>query len=243
VFLTTAALGLVVGVAVLAQGAVRALPERTEATSTFRGLASSLGAVVVNRRVVLLALVNAAGLAIGVSLLVWAPSFLQDVHGSSELLSLYLIAGLGAAQLLASPLGAVAANRWSKIAVIVASLALMVGATALEGVAPGIPLAVTLVLLAGFFSMTIFSPMMAYLPLVVTRPEQVGAATGFNTAMGFLGSLVAPWIFGLLLDAGGKSPGAYVAAFLMLAAFGVAALIGMAFFRAPGTVETSASDP
>jgi hypothetical protein len=50
--------------------------------------------------------------------------------------------------------------------------------------------------------------------------------------MGFSGSLLAPWIFGAFLDAGHKSHGAYIAGFLMLAAFGVAATAGMTFFRA-----------
>jgi MFS family permease len=233
VFLTTAALGLVVGIAALCQKAVRALPAQSAATTSLRGLAGSLGAVAVNRRVMLLALTNTAALAMGVSLLVWAPSFLRDIHGSSEAVSLYLVAGLGAAQFAGSPLGAAGAGRWGKTPVIVGSLMIMVVATAVEGVVPGMILAFAMVLVTGFFSMFFFPPMLAYVPEVVLRPEQVGAATGINTLMGFTGSLVAPWIFGLFLDAGNKSHGAYIAGFLMLAAFGVVAVIGMAFFRAP----------
>jgi MFS family permease len=234
VFLATAGLGLVVGIAALSQKAVRALPAQSAATTSLRGLAGSLGAVVVNRRVMLLGFTNTAALAMGVSLLVWAPSFLRDVHGSSEAISLYLVAGLGAAQFASSPVGAGAAGRWGKTPVIVGSLAVMVAATAVVGVVPGVILAFVMVLLTGFFSMFFFPPMQAYLPEVVLRPEQVGSATGINTLMGFTGSLVAPWVFGLFLDAGHKSHGAYIAGFLMLAAFGVAATIGMAFFRVPG---------
>ena len=47
--------------------------------------------------------------------------------------------------------------------------------------------------------------MMGYLPEVVAKREQVGPATGINTAMGFVGSLIAPWLFGLFLDAGNQS--------------------------------------
>ena len=237
VFLTTAALGLVVGIAALSQKAVRTLPAQSAATTSLRGLASSLGAVVVNRRVMLLALTNTAALAIGVSLLVWAPSFLRDIHGSSEAISLYLVAGLGAAQFAGSPVGAGAAGRWGKTPVIVGSLVVMVAATAVVGVVPSVLLAFAMVLLTGFFSMFFFPPMQAYLPEVVLRPEQVGAATGLNTLMGFTGSLVAPWVFGLFLGAGHKSHGAYFAGFLMLAAFGVAATVGMAFFRAPAKLS------
>jgi MFS family permease len=233
VFLTTAGLGLVVGIAALSQKAVRALPRHSAATTSLRGLGRSLGAVAVNRRVMLLALTNTAALAMGVSLLVWAPSFLRDVHGTGEAVSLYLVAGLGAAQFAGSPLGAAASGRWGKALVIVGSLVVMVVATALVGVAPGVILVFAMVLITGFFSMFFFPPMLAYVPEVVSGPEQVGAATGINTLMGFAGSLVAPWIFGMFLDAGHKSHGAYIGGFLMLAAFGVVAVIGMAFFRAP----------
>jgi MFS family permease len=231
VFLTTAGLGLVAGVAVLAQTAVRARPRHPEGATTLRGLAVSLGAVITNRNVLLLGLTNTAALAIGVGILAWTPSFLQDVHGSGEAVSVYLVAGLGAAQLLGNPLGAMAAARWGKFWVIVGSLAIMVVVTGIVAILPGVPLAFVMVLLAGFFSMFFFPPMLGYLPEVVAKPEQVGPATGINTVMGFAGSLIAPWIFGLFLDTGGQSRNSYLAGYAMLAAFGVAAVIGMAFFK------------
>ncbi|MFH0915851.1 MAG: MFS transporter [bacterium] len=231
VFLTTAGLGVLVGAAALSQRAVRALPRHPEGATTLRGLAGSLGATITNRRVLLLGFANTAGLAIGVGILVWTPSFLQDVHRSSESISVYLVAGLGAAQLLGNPMGAIAARRWNKLGVIIASLLGMVVVTAVVGIVPGVPITFAMVLLVGFFSMLFFPPMLGYMPEVVAKPEQVGPATGINSAMGFAGSLIAPWIFGLFLDAGGQSSRSYLAGYLMLAAFGVAALIGLAFFK------------
>ena len=93
------------------------------------------------------------------------------------------------------------------------------------------PLVFVMVLLAGFFSMTYFPPMISYLPEVVEKPWQVGPATGLNTALGFAGSMLFPWFFGLLLDAGDSSRAAYIVGYLMLAAFGVVAVAGMAFFK------------
>ena len=233
VFLVTAGVGLVVGIAALSLRAVRALPQHPEGATTLRGLGRSLGAVAVNRRVMLLAFTNTAGLAIGVGLLQWAPGFLEHIHGTSEAVSFYLVAaGLGAAQLLGNPLGAVAAGRWGRYFVITGSLVVISVATILVGAVPGLILAFTMVLAAGFFTMFFFPPMLAYIPEVVRKPEQVGAATGMNTLLGFAGSMVAPWIFGLLLDAGNGSRSAYLWGFLMLAAFGVAAIIGMLFFGA-----------
>jgi MFS family permease len=153
------------------------------------------------------------------------------VHGSAETISVYLVAGLGAAQLVGNPLGAVAAHRWGKFGAIFWSLIVMTVGTVLVALVPGVPLIFVMVLVVGCFSMLLFPPMMSYMPEVVARPEQVGPATGINTAMGFVGSLVAPWLFGLFLDAGNQSESAYMAGYVMLAAFGVAAIIGMVFFR------------
>jgi hypothetical protein len=41
---------------------------------------------------------------------------------------------------------------------------------------------------------------------------------GVHTIMGFAGSLVAPWLFGLALDVGDRSISAYLAWYLVLAA-------------------------
>jgi MFS family permease len=235
VFLTTAGLGLIVGIAALSQKAVRALPSHPEGATTLRGLVTSTAAVLGNRKVMLLGLTNTAALAVGVGILAWTPSFLHGIHGSSEAISVYLVAGLGAAQLLGNPLGAAAMARMGKFWVIVGSMIVMMVATAIAGIVPGVPLAFAMVLLVGFFSMFYFPPMLGYLPEVVAKPEQVGPATGVNTVMGFAGSLIAPWIFGLFLDAGSRSPKSYVAGYLMLAVFALAGIVGMAFFGRRGT--------
>jgi len=230
VFLTTAGLAFVIGLAALSQRAIRTRPKYPEGATTFRGLATALGSVITNRKVLLLSLVNAAALAIGVVVLVWTPKFLQNIHGSDEAISLYLVAGLGVAQTLGNPLGAVATARWGKYAVIVSSVTVMLVATALIGFVPGIPLVFIMVLLVGFFSMTYFPPMIGFMPEVVAKPWQVGPATGLNTSLGFLGSTLFPWFFGLLLDAGQSSRGSYVVGYLMLAAVGVVSVVGMLFF-------------
>lgn len=234
VFLVTAGLGLAVGIAAMAQRPVRARPEHPEGATSVRGLAQATAAVFTNRRVLTLGLINAAALATGVGILQWTPQFLQDMRYSGEAVSVYLVAGLGAAQLLGNPLGAMASSRWGKFAVIMWSLAVMLLVTGAVGASPAAGVAFVLVLLAGFFSMTYFPPMISYLPEVVDKPWQVGPATGVNTVMGFAGSMIAPWLFGLFLDLGGRARAAYVFGYLMLAAFGVFALLAMVFFRRGG---------
>jgi MFS family permease len=235
VFLATAGLGLAAGVAALSQKAVRALPRHEEGVTALRGLAVSLGAVVTNHRVILLGLANAAGLALGVGATAWAPSFLQDIHLSSEETSMYLIAGLGAGQLLGNPAGVWAFARWGKFRVLVGGVFLTMVPTVIVGLMPGAVSAAAMVIVAGFFGMLYFPAMLAYVPEVVKKPEQVGPATGIVTLMGFIGSLVAPWFFGLILDHGGQSRHAYTTGFAMLGAFGVASLVSLVFFK-PGNV-------
>jgi MFS family permease len=244
VFLTTAGLAFLVGVGAMSQKAVRALPKHPEGVTTLRGLVRSLGSVIKDYRVLLAGFANTADLVVSVGVLVWAPSFLEETQGASAATALYLVAGLGLAQVIGNPLGAVASVKWGKYWTITLSLVAMMVVTAVEGVVPGIIAGFVLVLLNGFFSMVLFPPMMSMLPDIVKKPEHVGPATGINSFMGFVGSMIAPWLFGRILDASKPagqitapaSGGAYVAAFAMLAAFAFAAFIGMLFFR-PRQVE------
>ena len=198
-------------------------------------LAHSMKAAVRNYRVLLVGFANTAELAVAVGLLAWGPLFLKDVHGAGGSTAFYLMAALGAAQLVGNPVGAAASGRWGKYLVIVGALLGMAILAGVEGFVPGLAVAFCLILLAGFLSMFYFPAMLAYLPEVVKNPEEVGPATGINTIMGFAGSMVAPWIFGHLLDLGHKSAHAYAGGFMVLTAFCLAALVGMFFFR-PGSV-------
>lgn len=230
VFLTTAGLAFVVGLAALSQKAIRMKPSHPEGATTVRGLLAATGSVITNRKVLLLGFINAAALAVGVSVLAFTPSFLQDVHGSGEDISLYLLAGLGAAQVFGNPTGAWATARWGKFAVILMSMIPMVIVTAVVGVVPGTALVFVMVLLAGFFSMSYFPPMLSYMPQVVSKPWQVGPATGLNTALGFGGSMLFPYFFGLIIKGGENSRSSYIVAYMMLAVFALVGTLSMAFF-------------
>jgi len=231
VFLTTAGLAFIVGLAALSQKAVRMRPSHPEGATTVKGLMVATGSVITNRRVLQLGFINAAALAVGVSVLAFTPSFLQDIHGAGQDISIYLLAGLGAAQVVGNPVGAWATARWGKFAVIMLSMIPMVIVTAVVGIAPGVPLTFVMVLFAGFFSMSYFPPMLSYMPEVVDRPWQVGPATGLNTALGFGGSMLFPYFFGLILKGAGHTRLSYLVAYLMLAVFAALGTAAMAFFR------------
>jgi DHA1 family purine base/nucleoside efflux pump-like MFS transporter len=230
VFLLIAAITAVVGAALLAQAPVRMRASHAEEVMGARAMARAVGEATRNPRVLLLCLFNVAALAVGVGALVWTPQFMQTSFGASLSISAYLTAGMGLAQLVANPLGAVAMGRWGKLLVIFVCMALMTLFIALVPFASELWLVFVLVTIAGFMTMAFFSPTFAATAEVVRRPEQVGAATGLLEVFGFTGALVAPWLFGLLLDTI-SGEGGYVAGYLLLAAFGVVATIGVAFFK------------
>ena len=233
VFLLNAGLAAVLGAAVLAQAPVRMRPSHSGNVMGVRALVGALGAVVTNRRMLLLSLFNMAALAVSVGVVVWTPQFLHTSFGTSLSVAVYLTAGSGLAQLVANPLGAVAMGRWGKLGVIVVSMGLMTLCTALVPFVPGLWLAFVLVTLLGFLTMSFFSPLFAAIAEVIEKPEQAGAATGLIEVFGFTGALLAPWLFGLLLDNLTGHAG-YLVGYLMLAAFGAIATLGAAFFRIPG---------
>lgn len=170
----------------------------------------------------LLGLFNAAALSVGVGALAWTPSFLADEHGTSTAVAAYLTAGLGAAQIVATPAGAALAGRIGPKRTLAAAFVGMAVLTAGVPILPGAFTVFLAIVLVGFFSMMYFPPTFAQVPRVVDD-HLVGLANGYVNAEGFLGSLIAPWIFGLLLDAGRG----YTSGYLFLAACGVTGLIGV----------------
>jgi MFS family permease len=228
VYLVTGGMALVIGGIVFAQRPVRELPPASEG-STLKDLGRALRAVSVNPRVLLLGLFNAASLAVGTGVLIWTPDFLESRHGSTASVAAYLTAGLAVAQLLGAPAGAACSARWGRMPVIIGAMVSMSVATALVPLMPGRTLVFVMVVLVGFFSLAYFSPRFAMIPEVCGHPAEVGPASGLINLLGFGISTAAPWLFGLALDSGLG----YVAAYLVLAAFGMAGAVGALFFKPP----------
>jgi MFS family permease len=230
VFLTTAALAACLGTAIALLRPVRALPARPERVPGLRHLARSVRATTANRRLLLLALFNMSLLAVGVGALAWTPHYLEVHFGFNIGAAGRLTAVVGAAQLVATPVGAAAMARWGKLRVIGVSLALLALSVLLVPLAPSLGTVCVLVALAGFLSMSFFSPLYAYIPLVVDRPEQVGLASGVVNVFGFCGALISPYLFGLILDQMGEKSG-YFAGYALLTMFAVVGVVGAVLFR------------
>jgi predicted MFS family arabinose efflux permease len=235
VFLLTAGFGILLGLMAMFQAPVQA---RTHTYSREASLATTLrdvGAVAVNRRLILLAVINIGVMGVVVGILAWTPAFLQDQRGAGTAVAAYLTAAVGVAQLLGNIAGAAAMARWGKPFVLLTGMAVMVVFTALAPVVPGAALAIAFVIVSGFMTMVLFPAILGSVPDIVPQAKQVGSASGFLNLTNLLGTLLAPWVFGILLDRYGAASGqeGYLAGYLWLALFpfigtiaGVAYMVG-----------------
>jgi MFS family permease len=236
VFLTTAGLALVVGAVVLSQRAVRSVPSQGRADASLRTLVRALGAVAVNPRVLLVAVMNASGAAASIGLITWTPGFLLNQRGAGLGVAAYVTAGIGVSQLIGNPAGAAAMARWGRGAVLLASLGALTVFVALVPLPSSVVLVFACVVIAGFFTMMGFSPVLRSIPEIVKRPEETGPATGFISLTAVVGVVFAPWLFGVLLDSYGTMPGrsGYLAGYLVLAVFPLLGAVAGAVFVLTG---------
>ena len=225
VFLAAAGAALAVGLANLAQGAVRHhLP--VHEPQSFPVLIRRSARMALNRRLLLLVVVNIGASGIIVGLIAWTPSFLHDTHGTGLAAAAYVSAGIGVAQLIGNPLGARAMVRWGKGPIYIVSLAVMAAAAAMIPFVGSFAVALVCILAAGFFSMAVFPAILGGVPDTAHHPEDIGPGTGFLNLTNMVGTLLAPWLFGVLLDAFGTGPEqfGFKSGYLLLALF---ALIGV----------------
>ena len=234
VFLAGAGIAAVIALVGLTQKPVRARLDHPEGVPSFRSLLGGVAAVAANRRVLLLCVMNMGVMGIVSGLLAWTPSFLHDQRGASLAVAAYLTAGIGVAQLVGNPVGAVSMAKWGKPFVLLVSLAVMFVVTALVPAGPGLVLPFILVTIAGFLTMTVFPAIFGSVPDIVARPEQIGVATGYVNLTNLVGTLFAPWIFGVLLDAYGTGSGAhgYLWGYLLLALFPLVGTIAAVIYAA-----------
>ena len=233
VFLLTAAMGVALALVAATQRHIRAGVGERSAEGAI-GLLREVGSVATNRRLLLLAVINIGVMAIVVGILAWTPPFLHDQRGASLAVAAYLTAGVGVAQMLGNIAGAAAMARWGKPLVLLTGMVVMLVATALAPVVPGFAAVVACVVVAGFLTMVLFPAIMGSVPDIVRRRSQVGAASGFLNLTNLLGTLFAPWIFGVLLDRYGTGPTdrGYLAGYLWLALFPLLGSIAGAFYWA-----------
>ncbi len=236
VFLATAGIAAVLVLLTVARPEMRALPLSHAAHNSLGALLGALGKVALNPRLLLLIVVNIGAIGLFVGIVAWTPAFLHDQRGTSLAVAAYLTAGMGLAQLLGSPIGATVMARWGKQFVLAAGMLIMLVATVLVPFAPGVAGPFVCVVVTGFLTLAMLPALLGSIPEVVSGPDQVGAATGYMYTVNLVSTMLAPWLFGVLLDGygGAKGDAGYTLGYLMLGVFallGVIAALAYAAFR------------
>ncbi len=227
VFLAAAGIAGALVLLSLCRRELRMCPRDVPVGVTWAGTLRGIGVVALNPRLLLLILINIGAMALFVGVLTWTPSFLQDQRGTSLAVAAYLTAGLGLAQLLGAPFGATLMGKWGKGAVMAAGILFMMLATALIPFAPGVAGVFVLVVITGFLSLAMLPAILGSITDVVDQPEQVGVATGYMYTVNLVATMLAPWVFGVLLDRYGVVEGdsGYLAGYQFLAAFAFLGLV------------------
>lgn len=224
VFLTIVLVALVVGAIVLPIKAVRSPPSHGRTDLRLAHQLKALSVLVRSPRMVLLILIGTMASGVSISLIVWTPTFLLDQKGATAAVAAYLSAGLGVAQLVGNPVGAATMARWGKPATFVISLSLLTVFTALIPLPASLALVFLVVMMAMFWFMLGTPALLGSVPEIVLRPEEVAPASGLIGLTNMFGTVFAPWIFGVTLDAYGTGGGqnGYLVAYLVLALFSLA---------------------
>jgi len=180
----------------------------------------------------LIAFFSVAIISCAVGVTTWAPSFLVDTQGLSVAAAGSIVGAYAAAQFAATFSVGLIVDRVGKTRILLAASAgltlALVGLAFSRTPAAGL----TTILLIGFLQMATFAPAFALIPGLVP-PESVALGSGAVNGVGVFGALLAPWIMGIILDAGGG----YRPAFLLLAGVAfVAVVLAAALVRRAGAV-------
>lgn len=241
VFLAAAILAVALAAAMATQRTLRSRPADAESTD-FRALTRALGRAVGSGRVLLVTVMNFTQLGVVIGILTWTPQFLHDQHATTSAVAAYLSATMGVALILGNPIGATLMRKWAKGKILLVGLLLTALLTLVVPLGVGMLTALAAAVLAVLLVASVFPPTLALVADVVSRPEDLGATTGLIGLFNLVGSMVAPWAFGALLDAFGTSPGdgGYLAGYAMLACF---ALAGAAAAAAYTLLRRSSATP
>jgi predicted MFS family arabinose efflux permease len=232
VFAAAAVFGALLFLSVLLVRVLRGRPHSAGPPAAFGSLARAFARSARSPGVLLCAVMNLTVVAVVVGVLTWTPQYLHDQFGASLAIAAVLTAGIGVAQAVGNPAGAVAMGRWGVLGVLVGGTALLAVATALVPAGPGVVFAYVAILAAVLLAGAVLPPSLALIAEVAKGHEAVGAATGLIGLLNLSGSMLAPWLFGALLDIYGTAPGdaGYAAGWLMLAGFAGVGFVGGVVF-------------
>lgn len=245
VFLAAALYSSVLAVSVLAVHVLRTRPQSAEPPASAGALVGAFARAARSPGVWLCALLNLTVVGVVVGGLTWTPQFLHEEFGVSLAVAAFLTAGIGVSQAVGNPLGAMATRTWGIPALLTVGIGLLTVVTALVPLAPGVVWSYGAILVVVLLAGMMLPPGLAMVGDVAQGHEAVGAATGLVGMLNLIGSMLAPWLFGVLLDAcgGGAGGAGYTYGWFMLAgfaAFGFAGGVAYLLLRRAGRMQARA---
>jgi len=148
----------------------------------------------------------------------WLPTFLFEARGFGFVIAASTVSVIGIISLLGNPLGGILADKLGHVKILVLSfVGLAVGGASLA-FTTNQPLLWVIVVFLGVFVNTLRAPIFAILPDLFGI-DRAGRATGYQNTFASLGSLLLPFIFGIVRDTTGSFfDGWIILAILVLAA-------------------------
>ena len=190
---------------------------------TFPEKASALPSVgkskIVSRNLIACIVVNFTGLSILNGTMTWAALYLQDKYQVSLVVAGVSVAVLGLANIFGAFTGGIAASKFGRKVVILATMAGCVAAPLLFIPSHLLFIDMVIVGAVGWFGISYFGPTAAIVTTSVDK-KRVGLTFGIFHTLGCMGIFFAPLSFGYVLDVTGN----FNAGFLFL---GLTALAGV----------------
>jgi nitrate/nitrite transporter NarK len=185
--------------------------EKTRSRDSLQGI--------LNRKMIMLILINFSGSAVLFGILTWAPIYLSGIFQGPYAYVGLISAIAGITNLLGSYSGALSAKKWGGKKTIVASM-LMCAILPFAMIYVDPLVVILVVALLGWCTMLYFAPLWALIPSSVEKGNEGRAFGVFNT-ISFLGAFFAPTIVGFILD---RTTG-YAAGFLAISSFAFPGLV------------------
>jgi MFS family permease len=177
------------------------LKDMTSDATTF-SLRTEVHGSVRSGRLVLLMMVNFAGLSVTSGVLQFAPSFLENKYGFSIITTGSIVALVGVMSALSPYLSGLASERIGGNKVIVISMLMCTLFPLILGLSPSMAIMIASLALIGFGTMFYFPSTFAEVPRTAGG-EHAGKIFGVFNSVSFGASAVSPIIYGYVLDKSG----------------------------------------
>ena len=176
---------------------------------------------IISRNLIACVIINFTAVSVSTGTMTWAALYLQDKYQITIIVAGLSAAVIGITNVLGSFVSGMAAEKFGRRVVIMATMAGCVITPILFIPSHFLLLDMAIIASIGWFGMFFYGPVAA---IVTTSVEQkrVGFTMGFFNTLGFTGTFFAPLVFGYVLDITGE----FNMGFLILGLTALAGIVG-----------------